>query len=273
MEMYTGQLPKGFCYIPQDNYIICNPQKTDYNYLYSDSATSCIIIVLIGTDKDGQPLVALTHLSRDVRYNAFFDLVREHFCGGIAVYAQGANPPYPVEKKGAFAYDAIENTVTLINWINDLIHIPNQDDVASQHFITQCSLSLGTGDPNSGLGAYGINLDSTSSEYLKVSNKNFILTPDVRDPDGGLQTLFCIFGTKTNIETLLLRQAGTPFTIEEKNALVSSAKERNWERLCELSDETILDNYSTTPEYEPVWFCDNIRASGRYVRDYKEVSA
>ena len=264
MQIHTGRLPKGFCYVPQDNYVICNPHETDYRYLYSDSATSCIIVAITGADKDGNPLAALSHLSQEVRFNAFFDVIKENFYGGIAVYAQGANPPYPVEKMGAFSYEAIKNTLTLTKWVNDLIYIPN-NDTPPQFFIKACSLSLGTGDPNNGYGAYGINIDSTSPEYLKASNKYFHLTPETRDPDGGLQTLFCKLGISTNIETMLLRQAGTPFTAEEKAALITKAKEQNWEQLNELSDEIILDNYSTTPEYEPEWFCNAIRASARYV--------
>lgn len=42
-------LPKGFYYVAQDNYYIANLNEPDKNnpekYLYSDSATSCIIII------------------------------------------------------------------------------------------------------------------------------------------------------------------------------------------------------------------------------------
>ena len=79
MHMYTGKVPKGLLYVAQDNYCFVNPEKTDLTYLYSDSATSCIIMIVVGVSKQGEPLVGMSHLSKKVRYEAFFQMVEERF--------------------------------------------------------------------------------------------------------------------------------------------------------------------------------------------------
>jgi hypothetical protein len=268
MEIYTGKLPDGFLYIPQDNYLFCNPEKSKYSYLYSDSATSCIILVLIGKSEDEMPLVGVAHLSTETRMEAFFRLAEERFCGGFAVYAQGANPPFPMHKKGTYSYDALENARLLLNWITSQTSIPNGEQNLPKSYINHCTLALGMGDPNSGCGAYGIDIDPQSDTYLKVSSKNFYITPDIRDPEGGLQTLYSIFGRVTKMPSLVLHQADKQFSEDEKNSLVKAAKERNWLNLLELSPEELLDRHSTTPEFEPSWFCETLINSVKYVRDY-----
>jgi len=85
--------PEGFLYVGQDNYYI-GTNDSDIKYLYSDSATSCIIVIIEGTNKHGEPIVALTHLSRLERFKTFFNLVESHFYGEISVFAQGANPTF-----------------------------------------------------------------------------------------------------------------------------------------------------------------------------------
>jgi hypothetical protein len=270
MDIYTGNLTSGFRYIPQDNYIFCNPQSGKYDYLYSDSATSCIILIVTGQDKDGLPLVALAHLSRVGRFKAFFDLVDEKFSGALAVYAQGANPAFPVKKGENYSYDAMSNVITLINWVNEKSYIPDIESNAPEVYIQQCTLAVGSGDPNEGFGGYGINVNSSDKDYMKVSNKYFNLKPTDRDPEKGIQTLFCIFGDKDAIHNV-----EDSFTDEEKAILVENAMKpskrtgKNWLAVLEEDVDKILDNHSTTPEFEPRWFVDTLIESAEYVRDYK----
>ena len=67
----TSILPEGFYYVSQDNYYIANLNSPDpgrpEKYLYSDSATSCIIMIVEGKDKSNNPIVALCHASRPDR--------------------------------------------------------------------------------------------------------------------------------------------------------------------------------------------------------------
>jgi len=269
MQIFTGKLPSGFRYIPQDNYLLCNPETAKLDYLYSDSATSCIILIVVGKGNDGSPRVALTHLSRELRFQAFFDLVEREFAGGVAVYAQGANPPFPVEKKGAFSYDAIENVGVLLKWIAEKTFVPAEGLQAPKMYIQQCTISVGAGDPNTGCGAYGIDINPDSKDYLHVSNKFFPLTAADRDPEKGIQTLFCIFGIRSGLPSLVLHNAEEAFTEEEKDAVVAGARERDWTKLLEYSPAEILDKYSTTPAFEPSWFCDHLIESAQYVKSYK----
>ena len=267
MEIYTGKLPKGFLYVPQDNYYFCNPETSEKTYLYSDSATSCIILVLVGKDKQGEPLVALTHLCREIRFREFFRLAEEKFDGATALYAYGANPAWPVAKGGSFSYDALANVDTLQKWTVQKVWYPEKSAEAPSFYLSQTTICVGMGDPNTGYGVCGIDIDPASKDYLKVSNKNFILDGNDRDKTHGLQTLFCIFGVKSGLPSLLLRSAEDEFTQEEIDALVAGAKGRDWGKLANLTDEEILDRYSTTPEYEPTWFCENLRESARFVAE------
>lgn len=246
-------LPPGFFYVSQDNYYIANlnePQGTPaINYLYSDSATSCIIVVVEGKDKDNNPLFALTHLSRKERFLRFFEVVSETFCGAVSVFAQGANPPFEAASQ--------ENTQTLLDWITS-----NKTTTASW-YINQVTLSLGQGDPQvAHRGCYGINL-----ETIMVSNQRYDLTEEQRDPTGGEQTLFCVFGLKVTPQ-LVLPVAGESFTEEQLDALVAQANEENWTDILYMTKDEVLAKYSSTPEYEVPWFYASLRASALYVKNY-----
>jgi len=268
MSIYTGNLPENFLYVPQDNYIFCNPETDNLDYLYSDSATSCIILVLTGKDRSGNPLVALTHLSRQARFEAFIKMVDEKFSGAVSLYAQGANPSKPVPKGESFSYDALANIKILIEWVSQKSFIPTEGVAPPDVYLEQVTLALGIGDPNDGHGGYGIDVNPSSKDYLTVSNKYFYLLPSDRDPDGGIQSLFCIFGMRTEMPSLVLHNVRDPFTDEEKSRLVALAKERKWTDLLKYNATEILHNYSTTPDYEPRWFVDNLIESAQYVQNF-----
>ena len=79
MSFYTGWLPEGFRYVPQDTYFLGVPR--DEGFLYADSATSCVIVIAVGKEAGGEDVVALCHLSTPARIEAFFRLVGEWMRG------------------------------------------------------------------------------------------------------------------------------------------------------------------------------------------------
>ena len=260
MFFFTGQLPKGVKYVGQDNYIKYILDDNKYTYLYSDSATSCIIVAVTGQDiTTKKDVVYFSHLSRPERFETFFEIVKVGLQGNISLLAQGANPP---DIQGS----ANNNILTLLRIINPLISGDNP-------FIKKVSLSLGQGNPNTEWGTFGINVDNKSAEKLKTSNQFFLMNDLQRDSTNGLQTLFCIYGLKINEKAnrIVLHNVEDNFTSKEINDLLKTAHENNFEKICTMTDEEILKNYSSTPEFEPAWFPTTMRNAGYYVKqNYKE---
>jgi hypothetical protein len=225
----------------------------------------------VGKDHDGSSLVGLTHLSREIRYKAFFEMVEKRFKGGVAVYAQGANPPFPVPRGDTYSYDAIKNSEILFKWIVEKTHYPKENIETPDFYIEQCCVAVGSGDPNAGYGTYGISINPQGVNYLKATNDYFHLPQGMRDPQRGVQTLFCIFGISTELPSLVLHDTNEVFTDEEVKSLVEEANERNWTKLLDLAEEEILNKYSTTPEFEPSWFVSNLIESAEFVKNYCNV--
>ncbi|SFC07468.1 hypothetical protein [Pseudoalteromonas denitrificans] len=250
-------LPPGFKYISQDNFYIANLNNQDttppINYLFSDSATSCIIVIVEGKDKDNNPLVAMAHLSRKERFLAFFEKVSTSFYGKTSVFAQGANP--------ANAPASIENALTLISWVNE----NKQNKATQQWFIEQVSLSVGQGNPQEDdRGCFGINLSN-----MTVSNQRFLMTDLERDPSGGSQTLFCVFGLKVEPQ-VILPEAGSSFTQAQLNLLVAKAHSEQWTDILYMTKDEVLNKYSSTPQYEAPWFFSSLRDSALYVKNFQQ---
>jgi len=268
MNIYTGSLPKGFCYVPQDNYLLYKPKTANLDYLYADSATSCIIIIVVGKDKDDNVMVGISHLSCEVRFNAFFEIIEKNFKGGISVYAAGANPPKAVPKGSSYSYECVKNAKIFMKWAADKIWCPRESETSPNFYIKQCTAALGSGIPNNGFGAYGIGVNPQKPDYLEVSNKYFHLPDEIRDPENGANILFCKLGLLTKMPSLVLRDMTVPLSDEEKTALVHEAKKQNWESVLNMSEAEILDKYSTTPDYEPAWFARNIVRAAEFVESY-----
>lgn len=264
----TKELPEGFYYISQDNYYIANlnnptPDKPE-KYLYSDSATSCVIIIVEGKDKDGNPIVALSHLSRTERFLKFFEIVANTFVGTTNVFAQGANPPSPgyssVTKK--YSYDALQNQQTVLNWVNSNMYVPSSGEIAPKWYIEQSSLALGTGNPQLGhRSCFGVNLDT-----MIVSNQEFELSSIQRDPTLGSQVLYCVFGLSVSPK-IVLQHATVPFTKEQIEALVTEAVSQGWLDILGMTKDELLNKYSSTPMYEVPWFFGLLRESAIYVKN------
>ena len=249
MNISTGSLPPGFVYVPQDNYILYKPETNKHSYLYADSATSCIHVIAVGKDIEGRTLTAVSHLSCEVRFKAFFGLVESRFSGDVAVYAAGANPPHEpecIKTARVFMKQAAE--------INN----------------ARFTVALGSGLPNDGCGALGIDVNLASPDYLTVSNKYFHLPDEaIRDPEQGANILFCKHGLRTGLPSLVLRDMTIPLTVAEKAALIAEAKKQGWDKVQSMTDREILERYSTTPMYEPQWFAGNIRRAAEFMRKYK----
>jgi len=270
-ESIKDKLPEGFYYVGQDNYYIANLNKPNRSkpekYLYSDSATSCVIIVVEGKDKDANPIIAFSHLSRTERFLKFFEIVAENFVGAVSVFAQGANPPAPAFSSSTctYSYDALQNQQTVINWVNTHMYIPsaNNTEAIPSWYIEESSLSLGLGNPQQNhRSCYGIDL-----ETMLVSNQEFQLTDLQRDPTGGIQVLYCVFGLQVTPQ-IILQHATTEFTSKQIRKLVEKAKENNWLNILQMTMSEVLNKYSSTPIYEAPWFYASLRESANFVKNY-----
>ena len=249
-------LPPGFFYVNQDNYCLVRTRDSAHRYLYSDGATSCVIIVLKGRDAAGDDIVLLTHVSEPQRLDALFRLVAATFVGPVAVWAQGANPPS--------AEASVVNARILVRWLSE--HAQREraaDRTEPPWFFDQVHLAIGQGDPVADeLHSFGFDLDRGA-----VSRRIVRLTPEQRDPTGGLQALFSIFGQQIE-PRLLLRNAEEPFPLPLQRSLVEAARKARWDRLARMSDEEILYACSTTPTCEVPWLAPSLRASAELVRRF-----
>ena len=267
------ELPEGFYYVGQDNYYIANlnapNRKHPGKYLFSDSATSCIIVIVEGKDRYHNPIVAISHLSRKDRFLYFFEIVDDTFVGKASVFAQGANPPS--------AKASIENVQTLLTWVTESIcpddfdrkkdDKPKCPDIAAKKgkkwWIDQLTLAVGQGNPQiDDRGCYGIDLST-----MTVTNQRYVMTNLQRDPTGGIQTLFCVFGLKVEPK-IVLHKAGEPFSQDEISRLVTKANEENWTDILYMTRDEVLEKYSSTPQEEAPWFYSTLRESALYVKNH-----
>ncbi len=248
-----SSVPDGFLYVGQDNYYLGSQDSRTPGYVYSDSATSCIILILEGRSCDNHPQIALTHMSCEERILAFFDLVDQHFRGPVAVFALGANPPSADTSK--------RNRRILLRWIH--AHTPScPAGISSDWYIDQATLALGFRIPEKERsGCAGIDVGTGT-----VSTQAYALTELQRDPTGGVQTLFSIFGLAVD-PPLALHDATQAFHAEHIEQLVRVAKDAHWERIASMDSRRILALCSSTPDDELPWFCDTLRDSARLVQN------
>ena len=247
------ELPEGFLYVGQDNFYV-GPRNSEWpRCIYSDSATSCIILILEGYGRDKQPLIALTHLSCAERFWAFSDIADQHFQGPVALFALGANPPGADSSK--------HNSRLLLDWIHR--HQPRRHAEiprTSAWYFEQTTLALGFRVPEKERsGCAGIDAQTGI-----VSTQAYALTDAQRDSTGGVQTLFSIFGLMLD-PPLVLHDATQDFSSEEIEELIHAAKDAHWENIMQMDAGQIPNLFSSTPDDELPWFSDTIRASAEYV--------
>ncbi|MCH5194198.1 MAG: hypothetical protein J1F11_09570 [Oscillospiraceae bacterium] len=196
----------------------------------------------------------ISHLSRPGRFENYFAITENIISKDICVYAYGANPPFPCKKSdGSYDYTAYRNATQVTKWI-----------ASDRIKFKQISLCLGQGVPS----IYNNNLDCYSlvcnkNGQFTVNNNRIYLTNEQRDPSGGVQTLFCMFGDPKSI-----RHQDLNFTDNEINELVKSARQKSLDQAVEMTDDEILKTYSSTPNYEVPWFCSSIRQAGLFVKKY-----
>lgn len=251
---------RGIYYVSQDNYVFATCDQNTGLTFYADSATSCIIVIVKGQNAEGKEMIGMSHLSRTARFHDFFAMAEEVFQGDVVVYASGANPAEPIQTKGGLDYTALRNTDTLRGWLNQHAFNPEEEGELSNPRIVGNMIREGIGNPSD----YDSNLDCLGYHTLNggVSFDRQWLADAERDETGGLQTLYCIYG-----EQGMVRPQAVDFTDEEAAALIQNAKDQDFERAADMTDEEILETFSSTPNYEVPWFCDTIRASAIYVKN------
>lgn len=249
--------PAGFLYVDQANYALVpmfqNPQTIPY--LYSDSATSCIIVIGMGTNRNGEWIASLAHLDSPACIQDYFQNVLDPtYVGEVSIYAQGANPP--------------ENQCSIDN-ANALKACLDQRKQGTWTPIIQ-HLALQEGDPRrKDRGDYGVSL---TTEVPIVSNQPFDLELLERDPTGGAQTLFCIM-RRHMTPPIQLRNAQEPFDptliaqlvqIATHYQKVPSDPTTAFTYIINLTSEEVRNTWSSTPDYEAPWFSDELKQSCCY---------
>lgn len=246
-DITIHQSGRDFFYVSQDNYYIADLENGKDITYYCDSATSCIIIFAVGKDSNGNKKATISHLSRPGRFEMFFSIAEELFENdrNVHIYASGANPPSDDT--------ADRNAKQVTEWVSLMKSKGWKSDV-----------SFGKGDPsvyNNNLDCYSLHCDGHGN--INVSNDRIYLTVDQRDPTGGLQTLFCVFGDENTI-----RLQTDIFSESEIVKLVEDGKKKKFDLAATMDDDQILKHFSSTPQYEVPWFCDTIRQAGLYVKNH-----
>jgi hypothetical protein len=255
----------GVFYVSQDNYVFTYTQSGVKLRLYADSATSCIIVILRGT-RDHR--IGIAHLSRTARFDDFFDMAAVVFKEEptVYVYASGANPMEPIPISDGIDYTAFRNTNTIRNWISTHAFIPgDNNELPPPPRIYGNMIQVGLGNPSvysNSFDCFGIAL---SGHEVSATRDRETLTLQDRDPTGGLQTLFCMFGDQASV-----RAQVSAFSALEKQVLVALARNKNFGKAAYMTDEQILNTYSSTPAFEVPWFCDTIREAAKYVNAHKD---
>ena len=236
----------GFHYVDQGNYqtFSLSPDLSQLT-VYSDSATSCIIVVVVATNEDDTS-VTLAHLDSPECITAFFKIISERKASKLEVYAQGANPP---KNKTSIAnakqlqkeVKALGNRVAG-NWLFLLEGTPLDEN----------------------RGDFGFQL---KGKKATVSNQPYSLELTQRDPTCGGQSVYCIMRRQEN-PPVELRDAGVPFTHSELVELASIAiafrKTKNdpstaFTNIVNMQNQNIRQSWSTTPQYEAEWFSDQLK--------------
>lgn len=239
---------KTFKYVDQGNYVIIplyNPQGI--STIYSDSATSCIIVVALGTLKTGMNGVSVAHLDSPECINNFFELLKEKYSSNVQIYAQGANP----EKNSVSQNNASALKAALS---------------AAGNLIVEQQLFLMEGNPREeNRGDWGINI--VDDDNTTVTNQPYTLELSERDPTCGGQSIYCIL-RRQETPPVQLRNALSPFTLNELVELVklalayqkdSSDPKTAFTNIINMQNEEILNTWSTTPEFEAPWFSDQLK--------------
>lgn len=240
----------GFIYVDQGNYHTLDLSAKPLT-IYSDSATSCIITIVVMARGD-RNTVTLAHLDSPGCIKAFFEVITTQGADGYQVIAQGANPP---DNK-----TAIENAAQLEASVQALGKL-----------VTNKQLFLLEGDPrNDNRGDFGMTYGGDGK--ATVTNQPYSLKLYQRDPTCGGQTIYCIMRRQES-PPVQIRDAGVPFThpelVELSSIAIQFRKDKNdpstaFTNIVNLQSEEIRQNWSTTPEYEAPWFSDQLKLGAAF---------
>jgi len=239
-----------FTYVDQGNYQTLDLSGEPLT-IYSDSATSCIITIVVAARGDTKT-VTLAHLDSPDCIKAFFEIVTAQGADSYQTIAQGANPADNDTSK--------ENAAQLKASVKAL-----------GTSVTSAQLFLLEGDPSKeNRGDFGLiyNGDGTAT----ATNQPYTLELYQRDPTCGGQTVYCIMRRQENPPTQI-RDAGVPFThpelVELSSIAIQFRKDKTapstaFTNIVNLKSEEIRQNWSTTPEYEAPWFSDQLKLGAAF---------
>jgi hypothetical protein len=239
----------GFVYVDQGNYQSLD--LSDPLTIYSDSATSCIITIVVATKGD-RNTVTLAHLDSPDCIKAFFEVVGKQDADGYQIIAQGANP--------ADNQTSIDNATQL-----------NASVDALGELVTNKQLFLLEGDPrDDNRGDFGLTYNGNGT--VTATNQPYTLQLYQRDPTCGGQTVYCIMRRQEQ-PPVQIRDAGLPFThpqlVELSSIAIQFRKDKDdpstaFTNIVNLQSDEILNSWSTTPQYEAPWFSDQLKMGAAF---------
>ncbi len=242
--------PSGFVYVDQGNYQTLDLSSEPLT-IYSDSATSCIITIVVAARGD-RNTVTLAHLDSPACIDKFFDVVTAQGADGYQIIAQGANPADSGTSKN--------NADCLNDWVSKLGKL-----------VTNKQLFLLEGDPrDNNRGDFGLTYQGDGT--ATATNQPYTLQLYQRDPTCGGQTVYCIMRRQEK-PPVQIRDAGLPFTLPQLVELSSIAiqfrKDKDdpstaFTNIVTLQSDEILQTWSTTPEYEAPWFSDQLKLGAAF---------
>eukprot|EP00163_Fabomonas_tropica_P032754 TRINITY_DN8350_c0_g1_i1.p1 TRINITY_DN8350_c0_g1~~TRINITY_DN8350_c0_g1_i1.p1 ORF type:complete len:271 (+),score=54.16 TRINITY_DN8350_c0_g1_i1:371-1183(+) len=251
-------------YVPQGAYGLLAIHSPDYSHIFTDGATSCVIGIAVGTEKEtGADVVALAHLGAAEHIKNWIAYIAQHFSGKVEVHFQGANPPEaPASKENAAILEA--------KFVKDgkRVETAQQGDVT---FVIK-TYSIGEGDPREdcrdALG-YDVNAGSTC-RTLPVA-----VTHELRDPT----SLYLLRTWMEDPGHPDISPNGLPYLFNAREALpddlvdpilmmASQPPLNQYVLVADKDDATILAEMSTTPTHEPAWFPEAMRRGARVVKEF-----
>lgn len=241
----------GFHYVDQGNYQTLPLRSGRPLTIYSDSATSCIITLVL-SQKGDETSITLAHLDSPGCIKAFFDIIEAMDADTYQITAQGANPPDNTTSK--------ENAEQLLACI---------DGLGSK--VISSELAILQGDPRAqNRGDFGLSYDGAQTAL--ATNQPYTLQLFQRDPSCGGQTVYCIMRRQEQ-PPIQIRNASLPFTHAELVELASIAiqfrKDSSdpnsaFTNIVNLESDEIRQAWSTTPEYEAPWFSDQLKLGAAF---------
>lgn len=242
----------GFFYVDQGNYMTLGlPPLGTAMTVYSDSATSCIIVIVVAA-KNKETTVSLAHVDSPDCIKAFFNHVKAQQPGQVKIFAQGANPrDNKTSQKNAAQLE--------------------EEIKALGATVIEKTLFLLEGNPTEkNRGEFGFQISEGGGAV--VTNQPYTLTLTDRDPTCGGQVVYCIMRRQEDPPTEI-RNAALPFTHAELVELASIAikfrKKKEdpataFVNIVNMENKEIRNGWSSTPSFETPWFSDMLKQGASF---------